>query len=91
MTVDEPMDPATGYDTPGADLVDRALARVGNQQHRQVFYSRLENPKWVTPLYQKGAFADVPAATVDERGAARFTGWPQGEYLARVASLAPLK
>jgi len=89
MTGDESRYPESDYDTPNADLVDRALARIGNPQHRQVFYSRLENPKWVALLTKKGAFTDVPAVTVDEQGTTRFNGWPQGEYLARVASLAP--
>jgi hypothetical protein len=89
MTSDESRNPASAYDVPSADLVDRALARIGNPQHRQVFYSRLENPEWVMPLTKKGAFADVPAIVVDEQGATRSTGWPQGQYLARVASLVP--
>ena len=89
MTRDESRYAEADYDAPDADLVERALARIGNPQHRQVFYSRLENPKWVAPLDKKGAFTDVPAVTVDEQGRMRFNGWPQGEYLARVASLVP--
>ena len=89
MTGHESRYPELDFDTPDADLVERALARIGNPQHRQVFYSRLENPKWVAPLTAKGAFTAVPAVTVDEQGRTRFSGWPQGEYLARVASSAP--
>ncbi|MFD4606469.1 hypothetical protein ACFWPQ_51795 [Streptomyces sp. NPDC058464] len=69
--------------------MDSALARIGNAQHRQVFYSKLENPNWVSPLTEKGAFTDVPSVSVDDQGGMHFTPWPQGEYLARVAPLVP--
>lgn len=77
------------YEAPGTALVERALERLGSPQHRQFFYSRLENPKWVAPLAARGAFADIPASTVDETGGPQFEAWPQGEYLARMAGLVP--
>lgn len=89
MTADESRDLASEYAAPDAELVDRALARIGNPQHRRVFYAKLENPKWVAPLTKKKAFSDAPTVTVDDQGAPRFAGWPQGEYLAKVAPLVP--
>jgi hypothetical protein len=89
MTPDDSAGPAPDYVAPHAELVDSALARIGNPQHRQVFYSKLENPKWVLPLTEKGAFNDVPPVTVDEQGVTLFVSWSQGEYLARMASVAP--
>jgi hypothetical protein len=89
MTAAESRDLAAEYAAPDAALVDRALARIGNPQHRRVFYAKLENPKWVAPLTKKKAFSDPPTVTVDDQGAPRFTGWPQGEYLAKVAPLVP--
>jgi hypothetical protein len=77
------------YDVPDATLIERALERLGNPQHRRFFYTRLENPKWVKPLAAHGAFTELPNGTVDENGGTRFEAWPQGEYLARMADLVP--
>ena len=80
---------ADGYETPDAALIERALERLGNPQHRRFFYTRLENPRWVKPLAEHGAFAELPNATVDENGGTRSETWPQGEYLARMSERAP--
>lgn len=80
---------ADGYETPDTALIERALERLGNRQHRRFFYSRLENPRWVKPLAEHGAFAELPNATVDENGGTRSETWPQGEYLARMSDRVP--
>ena len=89
MTDNEPLDLLADYVAPDNELLDRVLARIGSPQHRRVFYSKLENPKWVKPLADTGAFDSVPPVVVDGNGATRFAKWPEGEYLARAAALVP--
>ncbi len=46
------------------------------------FFSKCDNPGWIGPLRAAGFFTEPPS-----KGAWHF--WPQSEYLARVAPLAP--
>jgi hypothetical protein len=78
-----------GYEPPDEDLVRRALARVGDLQHRRVLYEGLENPLWVEPLDKEHAFDEAPEAAADEAGGIRTRPWPEGDYLARMAPLVP--
>lgn len=78
-----------GYDPPDADLVNRVLARIGDPQHRRVFYDRLQNPNWVLALDTAGAFDSAPALTVQNDGYVQALPWPEGEYLARMAPHVP--
>jgi hypothetical protein len=89
MTDNDSLASVHPYQDPDSALIDRALERIGNPHHRAVFYSRLENPKWVKALTARGAFARLPTSTVDTRGGASFQAWPQGEYLARMAPMVP--
>jgi len=77
------------YAAPSESLVRTAVARIRDPQHRQVFFSKLENPKWVTPLAAKGFFESAPTVSIDEQGRVRFNSWPEGEYLARAAPFVP--
>jgi len=72
---------------PADELVTRALARLGDLQHRRVFYERLENPLWIEPLDARGALAPEPGAYT---GRGFVQPWPQGDYLQRMAPLAPV-
>ncbi|WP_419949655.1 Fic family protein [Candidatus Palauibacter sp.] len=56
------------------------LLRAGQ---RNYFFQRLRDPRWVKPLYREGFFRDPP----DSRTHAIL--WPEGQYLASVASEAP--
>lgn len=77
------------FESPSEELVEEVLSRLGDLQHRRVFYDGLENPKWVKPLNKAGAFSDVPVTVVDDDGFIRITPWPPGEYLVRMAPLVP--
>lgn len=71
------------------DLVDKALEVVarggGNYEY---FFAKLNSPDWITPLQKRGRFSHPPAAIV-EKTSIRFPGWPEGEYLIRMAPIAP--
>lgn len=77
------------FEAPSPELIDEVLVRIGDLQHRRVFYDGLENPRWVQPLADANAFANVPTTVVDAEGYVRTTPWPEGDYLVRMASLAP--
>lgn len=76
----------SGFVAPTDELVTRALTRLGDLQHRRVFYERLENPLWIEPLDKRGALAPEPG-TITGRGFVQ--PWPQGDYLQRMAPLSP--
>ena len=71
------------------EMVEKALELVakggGNYEY---FFGKLKSPDWITPLQKKGRFSHPPAAIVEETSI-RFPGWPEGEYLVRMAPLAP--
>ncbi|GAA2004281.1 hypothetical protein [Catenulispora subtropica] len=83
----EGVKPPWGFAIPDPGVVDRVVERLGHPQHRYVFYSGLANPHWVAPLTARKAFQSPPV--VDGQGMFRGGGWPEGEYLARVAAQAP--
>lgn len=74
---------------PDADLIRRAMSRLGDLQHRRVFYEKLENPLWVDALDREGVFDSPPELVVNEDGTAHSAPWPEGGYLIRMASSVP--
>lgn len=80
-----------GWKAPSTALVDQALSRIGDLQHRRVFYERLNNPLWVDPLDKKEVFNTPPKQESDSNGYLRWIPWPEGEYLSRMAQVAPAK
>lgn len=83
-------DPLTkGWRDPDDDLVQNVLARIGDRQHRRVFFDRLQNPRWVTALSVRHVFDTPPETTLDASGMELWAPWPEGEYLVRMAPLAP--
>lgn len=69
--------------------VDRALELIqksgGNYQY---FFEKLTSPAWIEPLAKKGRFAQPPG--IERVGTMyRFPRWPEGDYLFRMAPIAP--
>ena len=50
MTASDETDDAASFEAPSSELVEGALARLGNLQHRRAFFEGLQNPLWVKPL-----------------------------------------
>ncbi len=73
---------------PDLGLLDSTLARLGDDQHRRLFYERLENPLWVKPLTERGALSPPELERLPD-GYVQAAPWPAGEYLVRMASAAP--
>jgi hypothetical protein len=77
------------WEEPDDELVSQVLIRLGDVQHRKVFYEGLENPLWVRKLDARRAFETAPVMASDASGRPRSRIWPEGEYLARMAGIVP--
>ena len=70
--------------------VDQVSALATRPENRSYFFDRLENPEWVPALARRGFFGDPPGPVpADEPDYVRFPPWPEGRYLARMATVAP--
>ncbi|MEW1812432.1 hypothetical protein AB0284_17210 [Pseudarthrobacter phenanthrenivorans] len=78
-------DGSTAYRQPDPLTVRDILARIGSLQLRRIFYQGLQNPQWVLPLFNEGAFKPPPDPKQDMDGNIREEPWPEMEYLARMA------
>ncbi len=71
------------------EIVTKALELVakgaGNYEH---FFGNIASPDWIEPLKKRGRFSHPPP-TIVEGTSLRFPPWPEGEYLVRMAPLAP--
>lgn len=74
---------------PTDEQLDAAMPLLSSPQHEAYFFERLENPKWIGPLADRGVFDHPPSALHLEGGGIRFPRWPPSRYLARMASRAP--
>lgn len=71
------------------ELVAKALAAIGKRQaDYEYFFSQLQTPVWIRPLKQAGMFS-IPPPPEREGDLISFPRWPESEYLARMASIAP--
>ena len=71
--------------------VEKALELIGKSAaNYEYFFSRLDNPEWISPLLEKGLFKDPPPiARNEENEIVGVRWWPQSQFLAKVASKAP--
>jgi hypothetical protein len=77
------------YRVPTQEQVEATLLKIPTFQLRRVFYEGLENPLWVRPLLQAGAFTNPPEPQATDDGYLRDVYWPEISYLTRIAPQAP--
>jgi len=71
------------------ELVDRALELVAERGgNYEYFFAKLASPDWIGPLQKRDRFSHPPPALVEGKYL-RFPGWPEGNYLTRMAPIAP--
>ena len=75
------------YRIPDDTEVTAALSRLGKLPLRRAFYSTLENPNWVIPLFKNGAFKNPPETSVMPDGLVRSDPWSEIDYLVRMAPI----
>jgi hypothetical protein len=72
---------------PTPETVTRALDQIAKSAaNYQYFFQKLNSPRWLQPLAVKGRFKTPPAKQPVE-GGVTFPGWPESQYLARMAKL----
>src|SRR6266496_3668688 len=76
------------YNKPTNEELDRVMPLLSSPQHEAYFFSRLESPMWIAPLYERGLFRDPPEPEQVKEGGVRFPQWPPSGYLARMAAQA---
>lgn len=75
---------------PTREEVSRTLALLGSKARHRYFFSRLNNPEWVSWLEDAGLFRTAPEPLLDEEGhIVSHPMWPEADYLARVAAEKP--
>lgn len=76
------------YRKPTEEEVLAVKLRLNRLQLRRAFYSKLENPHWVSALAREGVFKDPPETKVMPDGLVQSEMWPEIDYLVRMAPLA---
>lgn len=75
---------------PSEVQVERAIALIqkggGNYEY---FFQQLSNPNWIAPLAKRGRFNHPPPLERVSNTAYRIPAWPEGQYLLRMAAVAP--
>ncbi|MBR3234806.1 MAG: hypothetical protein IKG11_04235 [Atopobiaceae bacterium] len=64
-----------------AEIAKEVLLRLGDYQHRRVFFEGIRSPKWMRHLKDRGAFN---AGVRDETDSGAYLRWPEGSYLVAV-------
>ncbi len=61
--------------------VERSLELFKHESDRIYFYTRLENPRWISPLSVHGCFLSPPAARALSEESIQYPIWPELLYL----------
>jgi len=73
-----------------ADLKRLTQEIPNNLVTRRYFFDHLESHEWLEPLQARGVFRKPPQSERnEEEGTIRFSPWPEGRYLARMARHKP--
>lgn len=77
--------------SPTDDDLKRLTQEVPNNLvTRHYFFTRLQSPEWIEPLWKRSFFKEPPQPEYDEEeGTVRFPPWPEARYLARMAAHKP--
>ena len=69
--------------------IDAVIHLLSSPQHEAYFFSRLEDPKWISGLAERSFFKHPPSTQVLEGGNVSFPRWPASQFLVRMAPKAP--
>jgi hypothetical protein len=65
--------------------VDRAVSLLARTGHYRYFFDKLNDPRWISPLAEKGFFRHPPALIPVEGGQyVHIPQWPESRFLARI-------
>lgn len=75
---------------PSPQQVDRAVSQLERPLQYKHFFDKLENPKWMRPLKERGFFSKPPPPIWDyAQGTVGSPPWPESQYLLRMAPHEP--
>lgn len=74
---------------PTPETVERVLSSFEKETDRQYFFSRLNNPRWIQPLAERGCFGNPPNIRHLPDGYVQCPFWPELEYLKNICKDAP--
>jgi hypothetical protein len=77
------------FRTPTLQQIEAAVQRMRSPEFAAYFLSRLNNPLWIAPLWERGVFASPPPIAMVEGEHIHYSRWPASGYLARMAKPAP--
>ena len=79
------LDMARLMESPSSDVVEIVVDVLQDPVLLRYFFRDMDNPAWLKPLKDAGAFANPPQAEEVEPGLYRVPGWEASRYLVRVA------
>lgn len=65
-----------------AKVLKKHLADLG---YERFFFDGLDNPAWISPLYELKTFSELPALIEISKNSIQLPDWPAGKYLVRFA------
>ena len=71
---------------PTVDSAKVIIKYSNDWAYNRFFFDGLNNPAWITPLFETGFFFKPPEPIEVNPGSFQMPGWPAGEYLARFAN-----
>jgi hypothetical protein len=80
------IDEIKNLQNPSEDQIEIILNLISEEKYARYFFSNLENPVWIVPLYNNGFFHNYPNPIEVQPGSFHLPGWPAGEYLACFAN-----
>lgn len=73
---------------PTENDADELMRLIVEFEHRRYFFGKCDNPDWLELLNKRGAFSS-PQEPVKRDKYIQFVGWPESQYLARIANQRP--
>jgi hypothetical protein len=82
------MDRILNISHPTESNADELMRLIVEFEHRRYFFDRCDNPDWLELLNKRKAFSS-PQEPVKRDKYIQFVGWPESQYLARIANRKP--
>lgn len=79
------LDDIKDLQNPSEDQIKIILNLISEEKFARYFFTSLENPVWVIPLYKSNFFHSAPAPVEVQPGSFQLPSWPAGQYLVRFA------
>ena len=73
---------------PDEKSADELMRLIVEMEHRRYFFDKCNNPDWLALLNKRGAFSS-PQEPIRRDKYIQFAGWPESQYLARIANQKP--